>query len=149
MSNPDIIPQLAMWTISGRDKESANFRRMLQKSSWHQYDSLFGKWVSLCNQWNADPVSGTIGDIVNFRASLFTEDYQYRSLNSYHSPISSVHEKVDGYEVGQHPMISRLLKGAIHQQSPKPRFSAHGMSKWLPHIWITYVIMPSSPYQNS
>ena len=33
-----------------------------------------------------------------------------------------VHEKADWYEVGQHPLVSSLLKGAFNQQPPKPRY---------------------------
>ena len=33
----------------------------------------------------------------------------------FRSAISSVHDKVDGVEVGKHPTISRLLKGAFHE----------------------------------
>ena len=33
--------------------------------------------------------------------------------------ISSVHDKVDGYEVDQNPMVSRIL----HKQLPQPRYS--------------------------
>jgi len=61
--------------------------------------------------------------VVNFLAHLFDQGYQYRSLNAYQSAISSVHEKVDGYEVGQHPLVSRLLKGVFHQRPPQPRYS--------------------------
>jgi len=42
---------------------------------------------------------------MNFLASLFEQGYQYRSVNSYRSAISSVHEKVDGEEVGKHPLV--------------------------------------------
>ena len=52
----------------------------------------------------------------------FEEGYQYLSLNAYRSAISSVHQKADGYEVGQHPLVSRLLKGAFNQRPPKPRY---------------------------
>ena len=41
----------------------------------------------------------------------------------YRSAISSVHDKVDGYDVGQHPLVSRLLKGAFHQRPPQPRYT--------------------------
>lgn len=36
---------------------------------------------------------------------------------------SSVHDKIDGYKVGQHPLVTRLLKGAHHQRPPQPRYS--------------------------
>ena len=97
-------------------------------ASWRQkssktYDSLFGKWASWCCERDRDPISCPIGDVINFLAHLYEQGYQYRSLNSYRSAISSVHEKVDGYEVGQHPMVSRLLKGVFHERPPQPRYS--------------------------
>ena len=97
-------------------------------ASWRQkktksYDSLFGKWLGWCNERGSDPISGNIYEVVNFLADLFKQGYQYRSLNSYRSAISSVHEKVDGYEVGKHPLVTRLIKGAFHERPPQPRYS--------------------------
>ena len=60
---------------------------------------------------------------MNFLAELFSQGYQYRSLNAYRSAISSVHDKADGYDVGQHPLVSRLLKGVFHQRPPQPRYT--------------------------
>ena len=53
-------------------------------------------------------------DVVNFLAGLFSEGYQYQSLNAYRSAISSTHDNVDGVSVGSHPAVTRLLKGAFH-----------------------------------
>ena len=97
-------------------------------ASWRQkssktYDSLFGKWTSWCSERDSDPVSCPIGEVVNFLAHLFEQGYQYRSINSYRSAISSAHEKVDGYEVGQHPLVSRTIKGIFHERLPRPRYS--------------------------
>ena len=60
--------------------------------------------------------------MVNFLADLFEQGCQYRSLNVYRATISSIHEKVDGYEVGQHLLVTRLIKGAFHEQPPQPRY---------------------------
>lgn len=35
-----------------------------------------------------------------------------------------VHEEIQGCDVGQHPMISRLLKGAFNYRSHLPRYSS-------------------------
>ena len=94
-----------------------------QKSS-QSYDSLFRKWVCWCNQRYSDPVSGPISEVVNFLAHLYKDGYQYRSLNSYRSAISSVHDRVDGYEVGQHPLVSRVLKGVFNSRPPQPRYES-------------------------
>ena len=34
-----------------------------------------------------------------------------------------MHEKVDGHNVGQHPLISRLLKDIFHDRPPLPRYT--------------------------
>ena len=100
----------------------------LMLSSWRtkssqSYDSLFRKWASWCSERNRNPVSGPIADVANFLAFLHKEGYKSRSLNAYRSAISSVHDTVDGVEVGKHPMISRLLKGAYHVRPPLPRYT--------------------------
>ena len=97
-------------------------------SSWRaktnsSYNSLFSKWTSWCEQRNRDPTAGPVKDVVNFLAELYEDGYQYRSLNAYRSAISSIHEHVEGQSVGQHPLVSRLFKGAFKQNPPKLRYS--------------------------
>ena len=77
-----------------------------------------------CEQRNRDPLKGPISDIVNFLADLFAKGYQYQSLNSYRSAIASAHKRVDGMSIGEHPAISRVLKGAYQSRPPVPRYSA-------------------------
>ena len=99
------------------------------------YDSLFRKWAGWCIERDIDPVSGDVASVVNFLAELFHQGYQHRSLCSYRSAISSVHEQVDGQPIGSHPMVSRLLKGAFHERPPQPRYSTTwDVSKVTNHI---------------
>ena len=100
----------------------------LMLSSWREksarsYDSQFQKWISWCHTRSVDPVSCPVEEVVNVVADLFTQGYQYRSLDAFRSAISSVHNKVEGCDVGQHPLVIRLLKGAFHQRPPQPRYS--------------------------
>ena len=94
-----------------------------RKKSSQSYDSLCKKWISWCSERQADPVSGPIEDVVNFLAFLHSENYQYRSLNSYRSAIASMHAPVDGVSIGQHPLVTRLLKGAFQTRPPLPRYT--------------------------
>ena len=85
----------------------------------------------------SDPFSGPIKEVVNFLASLHKEGYQYRSLNSYRSAISLVHERVDGYTLGQHPLVTRLMKGVFNDR-PSPHClgtHVHGMYRQYSHIF--------------
>ena len=62
--------------------------------------------------------------MANFLAQLFEEGYQYRSLNTYRSAIGSVHEKIDGVEVGKHPLIACILKGVFNKRPPRPKYNS-------------------------
>ena len=72
---------------------------------------------------------------MNFLADLFDKGYQYRSLNSYCSAISSAHDKIDGVPVGQHPLVTRLLAGAFNSRPPQPRYT----STWNVDTVISYL----------
>ena len=61
---------------------------------------------------------------MNFLAELYEQGYQYLSINSYRSAISSVHEKVDGYQIGKHLMVSRMLQGVFNSRPPQPRYKS-------------------------
>ena len=103
---PVMTPQLAAWHISG----DATKTKQLQSRARSCFSPLGDKshhgpmTHSLGSGW-----TGVVGGIpilfqhlVNFLAHLFKEGYQYHSLNSYRLAISSVHERVDGYEAGGH-----------------------------------------------
>ena len=90
------------------------------------------KWHSWCAQQSFDPFSGPITNVANFLAQLCTAGYQYSSINSYRSAILSVYEKVDGHNAGQHPLISRLLKGIFHDRPPLPRYT---------HTWNVQTVL--------
>ena len=92
-----------------RDLLLASWRTKSNKT----YDSHFKKWLCWCSARGSDPVSGPMSEVANFLADLHEEGYQSSSLNVFRSAISSVHDKVDGVEVGKHPTITRLLKGAF------------------------------------
>jgi hypothetical protein len=73
-------------------RERYQDQELFMLKSWRSktnesYDSLFGKWHRWCC---ARPVR-----------ELTLSKNQYRSVNSYRSVISSVHERVDGYTVGK------------------------------------------------
>ena len=88
------------------------------------YGSYFAWWTDWCKQRNTDPLKGIISDIVNFLADLYAKWYQYQLLNSYQSAIASAHERVDGMSIGEHPAISRVLKGTYQSRTPVPCYSA-------------------------
>ena len=118
----DLVPQLAVWHISGRDTETRSFRRKLPHSC-SNYGAL--RPISLTTHSLASGIAGVVQEVqIPFQGhNLHKEGYQYRSLNAYRSAISSVHERVDGFTVGQHPLVTRLMKGVFNDRPPLPRYT--------------------------
>ena len=100
------------------DQATSLIAKSWRTKTTQSYDSLFKRWDRWCSERNSNPFSGPVSDVANFLASLFEEGYQYSSVNAYRSAISSVHDKVDGLSVGQHPTIVRLLKGIFNVLPP-------------------------------
>ena len=64
-----------------------------------------------------------MSDILNFIASQFGEGKEYRSLNCYRSALSSVLSPIDGFDVGRHPLVCRILKVAFQLTPPKAKYT--------------------------
>ena len=99
----------------------------LMLASWRSkssksYDGMFQKWISWCQEWDTDPISGPVSEVANFLADLYDKGYQQRSINAYRSAIASAHDLVDGVSIGQHPTISRLMSGVANARPPQPRY---------------------------
>ena len=111
-----------------RDQQLSEEATGLMLNSWRSktngfYNSLFSKWSSWCATRHSDPISGPINEVLNFLAKLYKDGYQYSSINSYCFAISSVHEKIDRYNIGQHSLVTRLIKGVFHVRPPLPRYT--------------------------
>ena len=87
------------------------------------YYSLFTKSECWCSEWGSDPISRPATKVANFLVYLYKEGYHYSSINSYQFAISSVQDRIDGVTVGQHPMITRLVKGVFYARPPLPCYT--------------------------
>ena len=84
------------------------------RTSTHKtYESSWNRWCRCCSGQQIDPFSSSINDILIFLTEVFNKGLAYRSINVLRSAISSTHPKIDGYSIGQHPYVSRLLRGVL------------------------------------
>ena len=86
-------------------------------------DSSWRVWEWWCIQSGINLISPSLRDILNFIASQFGEGKEYRSLNCYRSALSSVLSPIDGFDVGRHPLVCRILKGAFQLRPPKAKYT--------------------------
>ena len=74
-------------------------------------------------QRNLDPLTAPLSEILEFLLYQLNLGKRYRTINAIRSAISMTHEEVDGTRVGQHPMVSRFLKGVFNDRPPAPKYS--------------------------
>ena len=48
---------------------------------------------------------------------------EYSTLNVYRSALSAYHLEIEGYQVGQHPIIKQVLQGMFNAKPPRPRYT--------------------------
>ena len=75
------------------------------------YNSAWEKWHRWCVTRESDSFRPALADITSFLSDCFNEGLEYRTLNTYCSALSGVLPPIDGFPVGQHPLVVRLLKG--------------------------------------
>ena len=92
-------------------------------STRRTYKSAWGRWSRWCDKRKVDPFSAPIADILLYLTEYFNGGAAYRSVNVARSAISTTHAKLDGLPVGQHPLVTQLLKAMFNNRPPGPRYS--------------------------
>ncbi|KZS13077.1 Uncharacterized protein APZ42_021816 [Daphnia magna] len=104
---------LAAWMLSGVASKTKDFRT---------------KWSSFLWEQTVKPhqlltrAPGTVGS-VEFLTDLHKEGKAYRSINVFRSMLSSTLDRIDGFDVGKHPLIVKLMKGIFHFNPPQPKYN--------------------------
>ena len=70
-----------------------------------------------------DPVSCGIQTFLDFLADLYGQGLQYRTINAIRSAVSTTHNTIENTPIGQHPLVSRLMKGTYNSRPPEPQYS--------------------------
>ena len=88
------------------------------------YQSAWSRWQHWCVKRGPDTFSASVTDFVNFLGSLFSEGLQYRSINTIRSAVSVTHPHVSGSPIGQHTLVTRLMKGIYNSRPPAPQYTS-------------------------
>ena len=63
------------------------------------------------------------------------EGLEYRTINTYRSALSGVLPPMEGFPVGQHPLVVRLLKGILNLRPAMPRYQ----QSWDVNVALDYM----------
>ena len=108
---------------SFQNKGFSEDSRKLMVASWRSgtrkdYSIKFKKFNSWCCEREIDPNAATLTNCADFLSSLFQTGLKYRTISGYRSMLSVMLPQINGYPVGQHPDIKRLLKGVFNSRPP-------------------------------
>ena len=121
-SRLDYFQQLC--TTAGLSNTATHLLSSATRQSTNKaYDCAWTKWNSWCNRKKVNPISANVKDILTFLSDQFDCNLQYRTVNVLRSAISSIHPWIEGKPVGQHPLVTRLMKGIANERPPKPRYT--------------------------
>ena len=106
-------------------------------SSWRestqgQYGTYLQKWQNFCSRRSVDPISPTINQVLEFFTELYDNNCGYSALNSARSALSALISLPRDLSIGNHPLITRFLKGVFQIQPALPRYSS---------IWDVNVVL--------
>ena len=122
-------------TVGVSDEASTLITAGWSKGTNRTYQSAWKKWCGWCDQQKVDPISCDVKFLVNFLAELFKQGLQHRSINTVRSAVSMTHNQVEGVPIGQHPLISRLMRGVYNSRPPQPRYSL----MWDVEVVVQYI----------
>ena len=101
-----------------------------------QYSAAWKCFCCWCDRKKRNPLQADLGTVCDFLTEQFEDSKKsYSTINSYRSALSSMLLPVDGYSVGEHPIIARLLKGIFHIRPPEPRYSF----TWDVNVLLTFL----------
>ena len=112
LSTPDLLPELVVWSILGKGTKSSRTHALIvERKILQNVRVTIPKvgWLVWCkgSQSHFLPYS-VCGELPG---EMFSQGYQYRSLNAYRSVISSVRDKDDGYDLDNSHLCQDSSKG--------------------------------------
>ena len=84
--------------------------------------SISVSWCGWCAERKIDPLSCGVQSS-DFLADLFEQGLQHRTINLIRPAISVTHQQVEGISIGQHPLVTRLIKGVHNSRPAKPHYT--------------------------
>ncbi|CAC5365272.1 unnamed protein product [Mytilus coruscus] len=88
------------------------------------YKSAWKRWSSWCNSREINPIQTSVENIIQFLTTLFNEQKQYRTINTYRSAISRGHNLLNSMSVGKHPAIIHHMRAICNVRTPLPRYQS-------------------------
>ena len=98
------------------------------------YRSYIEKWLRFSSQNSIHPLSPTIVDVVNFITGCYDKGLGHSAISTARSALATF-ISIDNVPLGQHPIITRLIKGIYTSRPAIPKNTI----VWDTEIILTYL----------
>ena len=99
-----------------------------------QYSTYFVPLVKFFKYNNVNIISLSVQDVPIF-LTIQSQRLGYSAMASTRSVLSTI-ITLDGYKLGDHPLVSKILTGLFNHKSVLPRF----VETWDPQIVLDYIV---------
>ena len=106
-----------------------------RKSTGKQHATYLSRWVTYCKNKQLDVTHATINDGLDFLTLLYKHGVGYSAINTARSALSLAITPADKMTFGEHPLVTRFLKGTFELRPSLPRYS----TIWDVGIVLTYL----------
>lgn len=88
------------------------------------YASCWKKWARWCGEQQVDLLHPSLTSFVEFLTHLHNLGLAYRTICSHRSAISQSLPPLSGVPLGEHLLVSRVMRGIFNTNPPRPRYSS-------------------------
>ena len=98
----------------------------LLSASWRsstsgRYDKVWASFERFLQLRRLELDSVDIGVVIDYLSSLFSANLAYRTIILHRSVLSSTLPSIEGFPIGRHPLVSRLMRGVFLRRPPSRR----------------------------
>jgi hypothetical protein len=94
-----------------------------RQTTGKQYQCYLLKWVSFCQENQIKIENADINDGLKFLTYLYYQGVGYSAINTARSALSAVITLGSHRTFGEHPLVTRFLKGVFELKPSLPRYS--------------------------
>ncbi|XP_068734454.1 uncharacterized protein [Montipora capricornis] len=89
-----------------------------------QYRTYLERWKVFCTSREVNPLCGTVTNGIDFLVTQYKRGLTYSSLNTARCALSTVILLPNGITFGNHPLVTRLMKGVFESRPTLPRYNS-------------------------
>lgn len=94
-----------------------------KQSTQKQYSVYINKWFQFYGERQSSPIQPSLNTVLQFLTELYNTGITYKTINTARRAFSSINIIIDGFILGQHPLINTFIKGVFKERPPMVRYT--------------------------